>query len=1221
MATEEDSSVLQQLIDQIEGELSTFNPVGGNGSEQSLTSWTASQGSLISLEEGKGGSAATHQPMRHSQHNLPTSATSAIFGRSYRSGRASCADAMVPGVNGGHGALRAPQNISSTVASPISPGVPKNNILQSGQGTAATKELQEQEIGLNQDITLVADIQGGVETNVAQREVSYDDNIKVDVTDLFESFGGALKRDQTTGNTCASDGFKVNPEESTADLGVRRSIGQSAPKLLELSFSSNDLTSLWTLGNGTSIQNGEGGAEKRIRSHTFNGLSKLDERSSSDSTQFNASSHVIPQNAVILERSPSLEIRDVSLDEDTDTMVQVLSTDRSDDDSFTGQEVRLVMQPGKPNEEQARLKEQIGASDPRKRLSLVTSGSGLAAAAEAAAASRRDTQRPASLSCLDLPSWDLAPLSPPIEVKEINSVQSAVPSPMTVRKEFADTQQQQQGCVHSTVDQNNINVSSPGSASLMTPTTPLTTREARILAGREALLRMSPDKSRVKRGTSASSTASSLTSSVSEPAKYNHREGGDSVGTEEASLSTSSTSSGVASSGVFGAILQRGESPFKQGEVSAERQTFPDQSLRPIPLKAYRVRKLTLKERNQVYAEAVQDFTRAKVGLDVWALRSMMQDRPALMKDPPTIVKAVAGKYGPGQAPTLSQHHLEPFSKGNSDGAGRLTPAGLPLGASASGVHGGIGARIKNAGKRFSMDISASVTDGSNISEAYSHYQHPAHAIHLPSAGGSLFYKQKIVKSAVELESWSSSRSRAMSDSKASTAQDSSSSASTRGGAHPPGVSPGSSPLKRMGSGNTGHLFSTSLRAHTKSESPTTLVSFSSNGSTSSRSNSTCSVRGPKKTSLLSEDTANVGGVPVYYDSTGGIRPMNAGAPMSPGSGFLERPIRKSLTGRSSRRPMSMMIIPNRDESEAASTSDSISTLESRTSLGTQSSSMGSISSESNIAELRLQENQGLLERHGGSENNVADGSTRLVHTATGLPFADETTSKDEVYSPLTSPIMIPVVGFQQQGQNQRSNPQMGVGRGLTRPLTYAGASSSSTISTSASLVMSPVLSSASTIPSPPPRESGRSQSIYNTSSPTAESGLVMGGPIRSEADQRHATSSFSSLASFAKYQKRDAFSTGTTPKRLSKKDKKKEEMLQQKQQRYSVSSAAAVDNLVSPGASSKNEYVTEQSLDRLGDVLPHVDRDRLSIYLQRSFGDEMVAIGLAMADLRNGLI
>jgi hypothetical protein len=132
----------------------------------------------------------------------------------------------------------------------------------------------------------------------------------------------------------------------------------------------------------------------------------------------------------------------------------------------------------------------------------------------------------------------------------------------------------------------------------------------------------------------------------------------------------------------------------------------------------------------------------------------------------------------------------------------------------------------------------------------------------------------------------------------------------------------------------------------------------------------------------------------------------------------------------------------------------------------------------------------------------------------------------------------------------------------------------------------------------------------------TPDRGMVEPIKEKSEKSYRYSSASFSSIASFAKSQKRN-----------SKKDRKKElqqeqEQLEQQQekqkraldQRYSV---AVVPLSQSP--SHNNDYLTEQSLDKLSDVLPHVDRDRLSIYLQRAYGDEMVAIGLAMSDLRSG--
>jgi hypothetical protein len=119
----------------------------------------------------------------------------------------------------------------------------------------------------------------------------------------------------------------------------------------------------------------------------------------------------------------------------------------------------------------------------------------------------------------------------------------------------------------------------------------------------------------------------------------------------------------------------------------------------------------------------------------------------------------------------------------------------------------------------------------------------------------------------------------------------------------------------------------------------------------------------------------------------------------------------------------------------------------------------------------------------------------------------------------------------------------------------------------------------------------------------------------KTEKSHRYSTASFSSIASFAKNQKRN--SKKERKKELQGQEQLEQQEQQQKQrtldQRYSV---AVVPLSQSP---SHNDYLTEQSLDKLSDVLPHVDRDRLSIYLQRAYGDEMVAIGLAMSDLRSG--
>ncbi|KAG0051785.1 hypothetical protein BGZ83_003311 [Gryganskiella cystojenkinii] len=592
----------------------------------------------------------------------------------------------------------------------------------------------------------------------------------------------------------------------------------------------------------------------------------------------------------------------------------------------------------------------------------------------------------------------------------------------------------------------------------MTPTTPPTTREARILAGREALLRLSPDRNRVQRGPSASSTASSIASTVSSTAMHDI--------TEEAA--------GIAE--VAHQVI-RPSSHAKH--IPAENLVFPDKSLRPIPLKAYRVRKMTLKERNDAYTEAVQEFTRARTGLGVWALRSMMQHRPTTMQDPPVIVRAIAGKYGPGQAPTIQQHRQDTLSKGQLGAAKAATGEPLPgtVSSISGNVSGGIGTRIKNA-----------------------------------------------------------------------------------------------------------------------------------------------------------DDTVTTGGVPVYHDSTGGIGPITS-------SGFMERPMKRSLSNHSSRRPMSMMIIPNRDQSAGSRASGSVGRTGSAGALSSQSSSsLGSISSGSITSTSRTaHEHEGQQQEQkqrvlGVSNRNLAETEAKsLVYNEDGvlIPYADETTSKDEVYSPLTSPIMIPIGGFQGYsrvtgtgvGSGGRSSPQSAEGGGLTRPSTFASASSPLTTFSNPLSILSPTSPSSfsGTGPSPMP------QRTIHPSLPTPEGGLVTIGSVKDRkekatASQRHSTSSFSSLASFAKYQKRDSFVAGTTSKRMSKRERKKEEEQQRLDQRYSVSSAS-LNHQALLGSSSKSDYVTEQSLDKLSDVLPHVDRDRLSIYLQRSFGDEMVAISLAMADLRNGLL
>lgn len=558
---------------------------------------------------------------------------------------------------------RASQRIPSPLSSPISPGVSTKQHPPVGQ------EVGE---GFQQLATISASAAG------LQDLTAYNDDIKVDVTALFESFGGHLSATRTTNRSRDVD-VELNPKDDGNENGmnpIEHMIIEDATgghahslpnparvKYLEISFSSNDLTPHWMSSSNPSIKE-DASAEKRARSNTYHGQSDIDQRVNSyPEHAFNSSIH--PPDSCSATQStsktcgsvPLTSIRAVSsntkIDQIEGSAAQILET-RHDASSNSTQGGEVGMQPGMPNEKQVWLfQERAGRSDPRKRLSLITSGVGLAAASAAIISHSQlenclDYLVPGSdntlaRSFMDLPSWELAPPSPPVEVKESVSIQNAAPLRMTARKEsLNDRQPRNQELVTSIMDHYR-HVSSQGrppeSANLMTPTTPLTTREARILAGREALLRTSPDKQRIQRDITASSTASSIKSMELELAKSNCHDKIESVVAEETIDSASlkwkqdvKSSTGSSPGGVFGALPQRGQSPFKLEVTATEKLVFPDQSLRPIPLKAYRVRKLTLQERNQVYAEAVQEFTRARTGLDIWALRSMMQDRPNLMK-------------------------------------------------------------------------------------------------------------------------------------------------------------------------------------------------------------------------------------------------------------------------------------------------------------------------------------------------------------------------------------------------------------------------------------------------------------------------------------------------------------------------------------------------------------------------------------------------------------
>ncbi|KAG0253362.1 hypothetical protein BG011_006401 [Mortierella polycephala] len=1272
MATPEDSNVLRQLIDQIDGELSTFNDVGGGPSDQSLSSYGASsQGSLAPSETDssrsgsitsfpRNGQQQQEQPRQKQQeHRQPltlqqqkqfhvASATSAIFGSSYQKSLQQSGSGVTSLVMNDSYYLgpRAPQYIPSPLPSPISPdsgAVPRilagveghekeANGAQlkptSSQGSSLSAvaadpshehQLQQQQpqdslatptetevtvTGLEDDKEILHP--SGPNGSDKQMEHPYNDDIKVDVTELYENFGQRKPAKATTQEMTAQTvvDYKVETTQVTDKDGhasTVTTVPMQLSKLPELSFSNNDLTSLWTAESGSSP--------------SMNGSNSSQDQDTSD------------------QRPPAPPtLTDAGQDAATDIHVN------------GGDTASMGMTPAGPPPSDGRsspqFRDQI-RTDKRKGLSLVTTGMGLAAAASAAAASRANLtqQGPETKGFLEFPSWDLAPLSPPVVVIESNiapttsTSASTATTPVSAKKGSLGKVLQDSAASNLSPDtacqtQLGDGLMSPASATLMTPTTPLTTREARILAGREALLRMSPDKNRIQRGVSASSTTSSISSTGA----------------------LSGVSSGDSHHNVDPQDGTRHEN------VSAEKLVFPDQSLRPIPLKAYRVRKMTLGERNQTYAQACEEFTKARTGLDVWALRCMMQDRPALMKDPPTIVRAATEKCSQGSS----------YSHTDGSTVSRMTSTtsqsvSSPVASTISNIHGmGIGARLKNASKRLSMDISGTVSGGGG-----GIHNHPLQATipeNSPQSNGSMFYKQKSTRSAVELGSWSSGRVRGLSNGSnhaGSTVNIGTFSPSQASGSHRHSISGQGVASSSIGAplGGTSVAGSPSpsgsrFLIHNKRNS--IAVGNSSPLANTLRNRTLSDVQTNNRLSFMGRDSLiNRSTLQQQRSEAISDIPSKSGGPLSPtlsssftgtgtmptttSSGFMERPAKRSLSSHYTRRPASMMIVPTQTGANSSmnpsGSNPSLGSVSSLSLHSTRSQSSNSMTesehrslpttSSLTTGQMQQQSLQGQsLQREvsaASTNSNNMDGHATMpaqVFNADGtpIPYADETKSKDEVYSPLTSPIMIPAGGFPPfkpnptyQSHGGWSSPHS-AGGGLTRPLTYAGPSSS-TPSSNSSLIMSP-----SSI------NKDYSQShVYkqesNVSSLTME-------PVKEkpEKSNRYSTSSFSSLGSFAKYQKRDS------QKRLSKKERKKEQQQQQQQQegqgnlgppldqRYSVSSAS-----VNQSPAHANDYLTEQSLDKLSDVLPHVDRDRLAIYLQRAYGDEMVAIGLAMSDLRQG--
>ncbi|KAF9105204.1 hypothetical protein BGX29_000479 [Mortierella sp. GBA35] len=721
----------------------------------------------------------------------------------------------------------------------------------------------------------------------------------------------------------------------------------------------------------------------------------------------------------------------------------------------------------------------------------------------------------------------------------------------------------------------------------------------------------------VDKGISASSTSSSIASSSGKSTAIGQTAGEDldaqgpdgqdpcRRSTTKSQQSHRNVQSQSSEGGVFGTVPGRGQLM----DVPPEKLVFPDLSLKPIPLKAYRVRKMTLQERNFTYAAACEEFTRARSGLDVWALRCMMQDRPALMKDPPAIVRAIVGKQvqGPGESKLISNGRMTPTTTSH---------VSSPLTSSISSGHG-LSARIKNAGKRLSMDISGGMATTPE----------PQH----PSGTGSLFYKQKSAKSAVELGSWSPGLARGLSNLSAT---------SVNSGIPPP----------PQGANNRRNSSSASLQPRTglvasPSSGGSTFLSHQKRNSiaaaaatsqgtplfNSLRGRTMSDVQAGSRLSMVGKDpaanrTINTNGSgpqqqqgpdlasssPLPYRSGGPLALISptstSSSPIATSSAFIERPVKRSLSSHYTRRPASMMIVPNPGQTQnQISGAGSVLRSTSNRSLGSlSSSSLGFVSSNSVSDSLKGTGNfkssstassstaSSLtmeLKHQQQQEDSVAADTSRPEYAyqadGTAIPYADETKSKDEIYSPLTSPIMIPLGGFPvarpsvqtngHQANGGWTSPLSAGGGGLTRPLTYAGPSSSS-LGSNSSLVMSPA--------------------------------TVARGQQQSH-QQQHRQQQQDKQQSFAQ-----AYLSPTTPDRgLAEPNKEKAE----KSFRYSTSSFSSIGSFANQSPSHTNDYLTEQSLDKLSDVLPHVDRDRLSIYLQRAYGDEMVAIGLAMSDLRSG--
>lgn len=188
---------------------------------------------------------------------------------------------------------RAPQYIPSPLASPVSPdstiaeafgqdealvpGVEAQLKPSASHGSlsAAAADLMrgQQEQGQPAEIQTDDPSSGNADDQHDQEvpgDQVYSDDIKVDVTELYENFGQPkpIEIRQESMEEDHQD-YKIEIKEATHSSG--NAISEPL-KLPELSFSSNDLTSLWASGSGPTPDSGNK-VGARPRSQTYHGVS------------------------------------------------------------------------------------------------------------------------------------------------------------------------------------------------------------------------------------------------------------------------------------------------------------------------------------------------------------------------------------------------------------------------------------------------------------------------------------------------------------------------------------------------------------------------------------------------------------------------------------------------------------------------------------------------------------------------------------------------------------------------------------------------------------------------------------------------------------------------------------------------------------------------------------------------------------------------------------